>query len=355
VVRGHVIDADALGQLARHPLRQAARVDEDKRGSMRLDQLGQALVDLLPHLGRHHGLKRRLRKFEGEVTPTAVAGIDDGAVDAGGGARVHPHQETSDRLDRLLGRRKAHALQVVAAERRQPLERKRQMGATLVGGDRVDLVDDHRAGRRQHRTARLRAEQDVERLGRRHHDVRRPAAHAVALAGRGVARAHPGADVHLRQTLRLEALADAGKRRFQVALDVVRQRLERRDVDDLGFVLEAAVEALPHQAIDGGEKGRQRLARPGRGGNQHVPAGLEGRPRLCLCRRGRGKAALKPGGNGRMKQGTWRHGAELWGGRCGGGETHLRHAPWSATYGFLAHRINPRRSRPRACAPVIRG
>ncbi|HEX3407427.1 MAG TPA: hypothetical protein VHS81_09335, partial [Caulobacteraceae bacterium] len=138
---------------------------------MRLDQLGQALVDLLPDLGRHHGLERRLRKFEGEVAPTAVAGIDDGAVDAGG-----PHQETRDRLDRLLGRRKAHALQAVAAERRQPLERKRQMGATLVGGDRVDLVDDHRAGRRQHRTARLRAEQDVERLRRRHHDVRRPAA-----------------------------------------------------------------------------------------------------------------------------------------------------------------------------------
>jgi len=101
------------------------------------------------------------------------------------------------------------------------LERKRQVGAALVGSERVDLVDDHRAGRRQHRAAGLRAEQDVERFRGRHHDVGRAAAHAVALAGRGVARAHPGADVHLRQALRLEALADARERRFQVALNVV--------------------------------------------------------------------------------------------------------------------------------------
>src|SRR5262249_28956492 len=118
------------------------------------------------------------------------------------------------------------------------------------------------------------------------------------------------------------ALADAGQRRFQVALDVVRERLERRDVDDLGFVLEAAVEPLPHQAVDGGEKGRERLARSGGGGNQHVPPGLEGRPSLRLRRRGRSKAALKPGGNGRMKQGTWRHGT---GGS--GGMISLRRRP----------------------------
>src|SRR5262249_60512401 len=34
-------------------------------------------------------------------------------------------------------------------------------------------------------------------------------------------------------------------------------------------------------------------------------------PRPGLRRRGRGKAALKPSGNSRMKQGTWRHGAGI--------------------------------------------
>src|SRR5262249_28018852 len=131
------------------------------------------------------------------------------------------------------------------------------------------------------------------------------------------------------------------------------------DVDDLGFVLETTVEALAHQAIDGGEKRRQRLARSGRGRNQHVPAGLEGRPRPCLRRRGRGKAALKPGGNGRMKQGTWRHGAAIMGRKIWrrGDLTAPRAAP-AATYGVLAGRIQPRpRIRipaPAPGAPVIR-
>jgi hypothetical protein len=39
-----------------------------------------------------------------------------------------------------------------------------------------------------------------------------------------------------------------------------------------------------------------------------MPAGLEGRPRLRLRRRGRGEAAVKPVGNGRMKQRYWVHG-----------------------------------------------
>jgi len=109
MVRGHLIGTDALGQLARHPLGQSAGVDEDQRGAVRRDQLGQALIHLLPDLGRHHRLERRVRKFEGEVAGTAVAGVDDGAVCGGGVGRARPHQETRDRLDRLLGGGKAHA------------------------------------------------------------------------------------------------------------------------------------------------------------------------------------------------------------------------------------------------------
>src|SRR6516164_7860131 len=74
VVRGHLIGADALGQLARHPLGESAGVDEEQRGAVRRNQLGQALIHLLPDLGRHHGLERRVREFEGEVAGTAVAG-----------------------------------------------------------------------------------------------------------------------------------------------------------------------------------------------------------------------------------------------------------------------------------------
>ena len=43
VVCGHVLGADPVRQLARHPLRHPAGIDEDQRGAMRLDQVRETL------------------------------------------------------------------------------------------------------------------------------------------------------------------------------------------------------------------------------------------------------------------------------------------------------------------------
>jgi hypothetical protein len=147
------------------------------------------------------------------------------------------------------------------------------MRAALVRRERVYLVDDHGARGLEHCAAGLRTKQDVERLRRRDDDVRRQLAHAVALARRRIAGTYPGADLDVRQVLRTQSRADAGKRRFEVAVDVVRQRLQGRDVDDLGLVLEAAIEPLSHQRINRRQKGCQRLARTRGCRDQHVPAG----------------------------------------------------------------------------------
>ena len=219
MVCGQLIGAEALGKLAGHPLDQPARVDEDQGRPMRLDQLGQSVIDLLPDFARHHRFERRGGDFEGKVARPPVAGIDDPAFG------VRPDQKACNRLDRLLGRRQADAQQRAIAERRQTLERKRQVGTALVRRQRVDLVDDHGPRRRQHFAAGIGAEQDVERLRCGDDDMRRRAAHALALAGRRVAGAHPGADVDVRQALGTQGLANPGERRFEVALDVVRQRL----------------------------------------------------------------------------------------------------------------------------------
>src|SRR5262249_22465865 len=102
--------------------------------------------------------------------------------------------------------------------------------------------------------------------------------------------------------------AHAGERRLEVAADIVRQCLQWRDVDDLRLVAESARQPLPHQPVDRRQKGGERLARPGGGRDQHVPAGLDRRPRLSL-RRGRcGEAAIEPGGDGGVKQRGWGHG-----------------------------------------------
>ena len=162
------------------------------------------------------------------------------------------------------------------------------MRAALVRRDRVDFVHNHRAGARQHRAPGLRAKQHVERFWRRHQDVRRAAAHPLPLSGGGVPRSDPGADFDIGKPAPAEPLSDTGERRLEILMDVIRQRLERRDVDDLRRILERRLEALAHEVVDRGEKGRESLARSGGGRNEHVAAGLDRRPRFGLggCRGG---------------------------------------------------------------------
>ena len=102
----------------------------------------------------------------------------------------------------------------------EPLDRERQVRAALRAGDRVHLVEDQRLDRAQ-RLARLRGEHQVERLRRRDQDVGRLLEQLAALLLRRVAGAH--GDAHLR--------LEARERPAQVALDVVVERLQRRDVE----------------------------------------------------------------------------------------------------------------------------
>ena len=111
-----------------------------------------------------------------------------------------------------------------------------------------------------------------------------------------------------------QGLADAGERGLQVALDVVGQRLQRRNVDHLRRIGEAAFQALAEQSVDGGQKCSQRLARSGRRGDQRMAAGLDRRPGLHLCRGRRRKAFGEPCGDGGVKQGGQGHAQD---GRCG--------------------------------------
>jgi hypothetical protein len=66
----------------------------------------------------------------------------------------------------------------------------------------------------------------------------------------------------------------------------------------LGLIRQAIRQPLAQQPVDGGEKGRQRLARARGGRDQRMSPGLERRPSLALGA-GRGpEAALEPGGKG---------------------------------------------------------
>jgi hypothetical protein len=113
------------------------------------------------------------------------------------------------------------AHQRVPGERLQPFEGKRQMCAALVARDCVNFVHDHRAAGGKHVAAGLRAEQDIKRFGRGHHDVRGLAPHACPLGLRRVAGPHHGANLHIRQAKRREFFPDSRERCLEIALNVV--------------------------------------------------------------------------------------------------------------------------------------
>ena len=242
-----VARSDALGQVGvgelveaqRQPLGAAARVDEDDRRAVLLDELEDLGVDRRPDRAPRRLVARpgqRVERIDGagpdvllrldhrldrhvdlQVERLAHAGVDD---------RARPPRadhEAADLLERVLRRRQADPLRLAAVglQRAEALEREREMRAALRRRDGVDLVDDHRLDAGQD-LARAARQHQVQRLGRRDQDVGRLAPHRRAVALRRVAGAHADREVG----------ADPAQRRAQVAVDVVGERLQRRDVDE---------------------------------------------------------------------------------------------------------------------------
>ena len=213
VMRGDLLGPSRSERWRVDPLGQPAGVDEDERRAMRLDQFGEAVVDLAPDLARHDRFERRRRHLDRQIARAAMAGVDDRAVGrcrrrSGTGRPSSIGFCVAD--SPIRSSRSPHS----AASRSSDSAR---CAAALVCRDRVDLVDDHRARRRQHRAAGLRAEQHVKRFRRGDDDVRRLAAHALALARRRVAGAHPVRISTSGRPCARKRLADAGERLFEVA------------------------------------------------------------------------------------------------------------------------------------------
>ncbi len=192
---------------------------------------------------------------------------------------THAGHEAADLLERPLRGGQADALERPRDDALETLERDRQVSAPLRPGHRVHLVEDQRLDGAQH-LATLRGEQQEERLRRGDEDVGRRAQHLLALALRRVARAHPDR----------QARAHARERAAQVALDVVVERLQRRDVEEAQPFARRLAEA-----VEAEQEGGQRLSGAGRRLHEHVLAACDRRPGELLrgCRAGEG--TLEPG------------------------------------------------------------
>lgn len=104
-------------------------------------------------------------------------------------------------------------------------------------------------------------------------------------------------------------MADLCERLLQILLNVVAQRFQRRDVQNLSVVVELTGESLLEKTIDTGKKGSERFSRSGRRRDQRIRSRLNRRLRLDLYIGGLADVGLEPVGNERVKH-SKRHGPE---------------------------------------------
>ena len=134
---------------------------------MLLHKFDQPGVDLIPHFIGRDRPKRAGRHFDCYIESAAMTDVyDDRIVSSDTG------QEVGNRFDRLLGSRKTDPHRPRSNECIQTLQRERQVGASFVIGHSVNLVHDNRLDVSQDIAALLGRQEDVERFGSGHQNVR---------------------------------------------------------------------------------------------------------------------------------------------------------------------------------------
>jgi hypothetical protein len=175
------------------------------------------------------------------------------------------------------------------------------MGTALVVGDRMQFVEDQGVYLAEPGPAGLRGEQQIEGLGRGDQDMGRRLRHIRTFAGRGVAGTHAYADLRQGCAGLVCQSIDLGQGFDEIALDVVGQRLERRDVHDAGALRQSAVQRGADEGVETREEGGQSLAGSSGRGYEGMPALRDGFPTLDLGIGRRIEATCKPGPDQRVE------------------------------------------------------
>ncbi len=121
----------------------------------------------------------------------------------------------------------------VSAARRSML--KREMRAATIVNYGMNFVENDRADGLQHFAAGIGRKQEIKGFRRRHQNVRRSFNQRLTLRRSGVAGANFSANINV-VSFGLQQFANSSKRLLQIFANVVAQRLERRNVNDLRFV-----------------------------------------------------------------------------------------------------------------------
>jgi len=209
LLAGDVVDARA------EPLGQPPRVGEHDRAVVRADEVDDPALDGRPDARALFGVgacRRDLveaahifhRDHNAEVQLLARARLDDRH-------RAAAAQERCDLVERPDGRRKTDPLSRRREQLVQPLERKCEVRAALRAGDGVDLVDDDGIDVAEG-VARLRRQEQEQRLGRADQDVRGSRQHPASVLRRRVAGPNPDDDRRELDPETRRGRLDAGQR-----------------------------------------------------------------------------------------------------------------------------------------------
>ncbi len=159
----------------------------------------------------------------------------------------------------------------------------------------MNFIDDDCLNCAEDFAAFCAGEQEVERFGGGDQNLRRAAQHGGALGGRSVACAHQGANWQRLAAGSERHLLQFGQGHFQIAMDVVGQCFERRDIDHAHSVGERAIDCLAQEPVERSKKRRQRFTAAGRGGDQGMAAGRDFRPAARLRLGWLAEAIAEPG------------------------------------------------------------
>src|SRR2546422_9792770 len=222
-----VLDA-ALLQPEGNVFGPASRVREDEGRAMLVDQLAEEVIHpSIRDLHRYGGyVTHRTQDREVEVLPRVD--LDD--VHVSDLAVLVARQEFRFLLDRRDRRAQADPHEVAPSLLAKTLEANREQRTAFGGADLMDFVEDDPLDVREAFTEFRGAEDDRDALGRRDEDVWRVTDLSLAFLRGCIAGADADPDERDRLALLLGQLRQLTKRFLGGAVDVVRERLERGDV-----------------------------------------------------------------------------------------------------------------------------
>ncbi len=163
----------------------------------------------------------------------------------------------------------------------------------------MNLVDDHRFDRPQ-RLARARGQHQVQRLRSRDENLARMPAEPRTLARTRIACADTDRWNMRGNTLALRHVCDSRKRRTQIALNIDRERFQRRDIENAATGRSRRL--AQHQPVQAPQECRERFACSRRCEDQRRLAACDGGPTLALWRRHLFKDRSEPRFSNWMKQ-----------------------------------------------------